>query len=142
MKNNYKWILLSIVLGIIFILTFFKSPENVSLMLHQVTRDTSFLAAIIHGIYLVLVVLGLIFIKLRNVIFATLLLILSGTASVISIKYLIAPNIIIFVTFFILTVSALMKKELNFDFTQLKLINKIIGFIAIVFGFYYLHWVE
>ncbi|MCK5097837.1 MAG: hypothetical protein KAR45_07015 [Desulfobacteraceae bacterium] len=142
MKNNYKWVLLSIILGIVFIFTFLKSPDKISIMLHQVTEDTSSLAVIIHGVYVVLVILGLVFKKLRNLMFSVLLLILSGTASVISIKYLIAPNIIIFITFFILTVFALINKELDFDYTQLKPINKIIGFSAIFFGFYYLHWVE
>ena len=113
MKNNYKWVLLSIILGIVFLFTFLKSPDKISIMLNQVTRDTSFLAMIIHGVYLVLLILGLVFRKLRNSMFSVLLLILSGTASVISVKYFIIPNIIIFVTFFILTVSALIKKVLK-----------------------------
>jgi len=142
MKNIYKWILLSILMSIVFILTFFKSPDEISSMLHQVTKDTSFLAAVIHGIYFVLIILGLIIKNLRNALFPALLLILSGTACVISIKYLIPPNIIIFITFFILTAFAWINKELDFDFAELKPINKIIGFIAIIFGFYYLHWVE
>ncbi|MCD4741990.1 MAG: hypothetical protein K8R67_05865 [Desulfobacteraceae bacterium] len=142
MKNKYKWSLLSVLLGIVFIFTFLKIPAEITNMLQQVTKDTSFLAAVMHGIYLALLILGLILKKLRNIIFAALLLILSGTASAVSIKYLIPPNIIIFITFFILTIFALINKELDFDFTQLKPINKIIGFVAIVFGFYYLHWVE
>ena len=142
MKNKYKWSLLSVLLGIVFIFTFLKTPAEITNMLQQVTKNTSFLAAVMHGIYLVLLILGLIFIKLRNIMFSSLLLILSGTASVVSIKYLIPPNIIIFITFFILTISALIDKELDFDFTELQPINKIIGFVAIIFGFYYLHWVE
>ena len=141
MKNYLKFILLSILMGTIFIFTFLKSPEEISSMLNQVTKDTSFLAVVIHGIYLVLIILGLAIKKLRNILFSALLLILSGTAAVISIRYEILPNIIIFITFFILTIIAIIKKELNFDFKKLPLINKVIGIIAIFFGFYYLHWV-
>jgi hypothetical protein len=111
-------------------------------MLNQVTTDMNWLSILIHALYLLFLVFGLVFKKLRTVLFSALLLILSATASVISIIYLIIPNILIFVTFFVLTLIPLVKKELIFDLVELKSINKVIGFIAIVFSFYYLHWVE
>lgn len=70
------------------------------------------------------------------------MLLLSGAAAVVSIKYLIIPNIIIFITFFVLTIIEIAKKQLDVGYQELKPVNKIIGIIAIIFGFYYLHWVE
>lgn len=142
MKNIPRILLLSLLMCIIFIFTFLKSPDQIRSMLNQLTTDMYKLSIVMHGIYLLFFVLGFIFRKLRNALFSALLLILSATASIISIKYLIIPNILIFVTFFALTLIALIKKELDFDFTGLKLINKVIGFTAIFFAFYYLHWVE
>jgi len=142
MKNTSKLLFLSVLMGIIFVFTFLKTPDEISTNLYQITQETSFLAVVMHGIYLVLCILGFLVNKWRNTLFFILLLILSGTASIISIIYLVPPNILIFVTFFILTVLAWKNRELNFEFSELKPINTIIGIIAIISGFYYLHWVD
>jgi len=142
MKTSLKWIILSILLGITILLTFFKVPDEISKSLHHIARKRIGLAGIMHGGFFVLFLLGLIIKKLRTFMFTALLLILSGTASVIAIKYRILPNIIVFITFFVLTAFALKNKELNFDLSILKPVNIIIGFVSIFFSFYYLHWVE
>jgi hypothetical protein len=98
-------------------------------MLNQVTTDMNWISILIHALYLLFLVFGLVFKKLRTVLFSALLLILSATASVISIIYLIIPNILIFVTFFVLTLIALVKKELIFDLVELKSIKALIRFI-------------
>lgn len=142
MNTNAKWVVSSITLSIIFIFTFLKSPEAICNMLHRVTEETSLLAAIIHGIYLALIVTGFAIKKWRNALFSALLLILSGTASIISIVYVIPPNIIIFVAFFILTIVAIKNGELDFGFSELTRVNRIFALASITLGFYYLHWVK
>jgi hypothetical protein len=142
MKNKYRIIFLSIFMVCIFILTLLRTPEQVSNMLNKVTSDMSSLAVIVHIIYWIVIVVGLLFKRIRTIAFSSLLLILSGTATVVSIKYFIIPNILIFLSFLILTIIATYRKELNFDSSSLKPVNKIVGFTALFFGSYYLHWVE
>jgi hypothetical protein len=127
---------------IVFLFTFLKSPGQITSMLTQITKDMHIWAITMHAVYLILILVGIIFKKIRNIVFPILMLILSASATVISIMYMIIPNVIIFATFFILTLIAFVRKELDFDFVSLKPINKVIGSIALVFAFYYLHWVE
>ncbi len=126
---------------IAFIFTFIKSPDQITNTLNQITKDMHIWAIIIHAVYIILIFIGIILKKIRNIVFPILMLILSASATVISIMYMIYPNVIIFLTFFILTLIAFLRKELNFDFTELKPINKMIGSVALFFAFYYLHWV-
>lgn len=115
MKTKIKYIFLALLLCIIIILTFFKSPADISKMLTKVASDLTALAVINHCIYITVVLFGFRFKKWRNVLFPILLLYLSGSASIVSIKYLILPNIIIFVTFFVLIFIAFQKKQFNFN---------------------------
>jgi hypothetical protein len=80
--------------------------------------------------------------KLKTIFFSSLLIILSGTALVISFIYLVIPNIFVFGTFFILTISAILKKDLHFNVSHIGTLGKVIGYLSIITGFYYLHWVE
>jgi len=137
-----SWVLLSLLILLVFIFTFMKTPEELIKMLSTISYQTRYLAVIIHGVYLMMLVIGFLFKKIRNIIFSLLMLIISGTAFIVSIIYLIPPNIIIFGMFFILLLVALIKKQLNFDLKNLKCINFIISFIGIIFGFWYLHWVK
>ena len=142
MKRIISFSILILLMCIAFLFTFVKSPDQITNMLTQITQDMHIWAITMHAVYLTLVLIGVIFNKIRNIVFPILMLILSASATVISIMYMIYPNVIIFVTFFILTLIAFVRKELKFDFVSLKPINKIIGIIALVFAFYYLHWIE
>ncbi len=80
--------------------------------------------------------------KYRNIVFFSFIAFLSLSAAVISIKYMIFPNIIMFATIFVLIIYAYLKKELIFEFEDITSVNKYFGILGLIFGFWYLHWVE
>lgn len=142
MKKNHKFLVIILLLSIITIFTFLKTPTELQMKMHSVAVEEKSLALIMHGIFLILFILGLLIKKFKTIFFSSLLIILSGTALVISFIYLVIPNIFVFGTFFILTISAILKKDLHFNVSHIGTLGKIIGYLSIITGFYYLHWVE
>ena len=142
MKNKVKWVVLGLLLMVIFIMTMMKSPEEITGMLSNVTDQLRTFSAIAHIIFLVVMVTGLILKKIRGALFFLFITFLSLSATVIAIRYMILPNIIVFAMFFGLIINACFKKQLNFKLENLKPANLFFGIIGMVFGFWYLHWVE
>ncbi len=141
-KNKVRWVALGLLLMVIFIMTMMKSPEEITSMLSNVTDQLRTFSAIVHIIFLVVMVMGLLLKKIRGALFFLFIAFLSLSATVIAIKYMILPNIIIFAMFFGLIINAYFKKQLNFELGNLKLVNLFFGIIGMVFGFWYLHWIE
>ena len=142
MKNKIKWIITGIILLTIFVLTMTKTPEEITEMLTKVTSDLTLFSAFVHVTFLVVAVVGLLFKKIRNVLFFLFIAFISLSATIVSIIYMILPNIMIFATIFILIVNAFFKKELNFEFSKIEAVNKYFAIMGMIFGFWYLHWVE
>lgn len=141
-KNTAKWIILGLLLTVIYIMTMMKSPEEITNMLLNVTDQLRTFAAIVHIIFLVVMVTGLISKKIRGTLFFLFIAFLSLSATVIAIKYMILPNIIIFSMFFGLIIDAYFRKQLNFELENLKPVNVFFGITGMASGFWYLHWVE
>jgi len=99
-------------------------------------------SAFVHVLFLLVVGLGIVVKRIRNILFSLFLAFLSLSATIISIKYLIAPNIIIFAMFLVLIVHAYVTKNLNFELKETAPVNLFFGILGLVFGFWYLHWVE
>lgn len=142
MKNKIKWIAVGIILMAIFAMTMMRTPGEITEMLTKVTSELTLFSALVHISFLVVVVVGLLFKKIRNILFFLFIALLSFSATIISIIYMILPNILIFATIFILIIIAFLKKELNFEFSKMKSVNKYFAIIGMIFGFWYLHWVE
>ncbi|MFC1883468.1 hypothetical protein ACFL2O_01745 [Thermodesulfobacteriota bacterium] len=142
MKNKVIWSVLGFVLLLVFIITFMRTPEEIANLLTEVSGEVRNFSAFVHLAFLAVIIFGLIFKKARNHLFSFFIAFLSLSATVIAVRYAILPNIIIFAVFFILIVHAYIKKKLNFDFSSNKIINSLFGITAMVFGFWYLHWVE
>jgi hypothetical protein len=142
MKNYIKWIVLGVLLLAIFVLTFMKTPEAIRSMLENISREVRSFSAFVHIFFLVIVALGLLVNKIRNSLFSLFIAFLSLSATIISVKYMIAPNIIIFALFFLLIIHAYLTRHLNFDLKNLAPANLFFGILGLVFGFWYLHWVE
>lgn len=142
MKNAAKWIVLSLLCLAIFVLTFMKTPEAITGMLEKISKDVRNYSAFLHVLFLVVVALGLLAKKIRNGLFSLFIAFLSLSATVISVKYMVVPNIIIFGMFFVLIVHAYFSKRLAFDFENIAPVNLFFGILGLVFGFWYLHWVE
>ncbi len=142
MKNKSKWIILGIVLLAIFVLSLMKTPEAVRSMLENVSKELKSYSAFVHILFLVVIGMGIFVKKIRNSMFSLFIAFLSLSAAIISAKYMIVPNIIIFVMFLTLIIHAYLTKKLNFDLKNIAPINLLFGFIGLLFGFWYLHWVQ
>jgi uncharacterized membrane protein YhaH (DUF805 family) len=142
MKNRIKWIVLGILLLAIFVLTFMKTPEAITSMLENISKEVKSYSAFVHILFLVVIGLGLLVKKIRNSLFSFFIAFLSLSATIISVKYMIAPNIIIFAMFLALIIHAHLTKNLNFDLKNIEPVNLVFGIIGMVFGFWYLHWVQ
>ena len=137
-----KWTTLGLVLLAIFGLTLMKPPEAIMKMLEGVSGDVRGYSIFIHFLFLVVVTLGLLVKKSRNTLFFLIIAFLSLSASIISIKYAIVPNIIAFTMFFGLILYAYYTKNLNFFTENIAPVNLLFGILGLVFGFWYLHWIE
>jgi hypothetical protein len=142
MKKRIKWIVLGLLLLAIFVLTFMKTPEAITRMLENISKEVKSYSAFVHILFLVVVALGLLIEKIRNSLFSLFIAFLSLSATILSVKYVIAPNIIIFAMFLALIIHAYLTKNLNFDLKNIAPINLFFGILGLVFGFWYLHWVE
>lgn len=142
MKNKIKWIILGIILLAIFSMTMMKTPEEITKTLTKVTSELTLFSAFVHIIFLAVATVGLLFKEIKNVLFFLFIAFLTLSATIVSVKYMILPNILIFATIFILTITAYLKKELNFELKDIEPVNKYFGIVGMIFGFWYLHWVE
>jgi hypothetical protein len=142
MKKRIKWIVLGLLLLAIFVLTFMRTPEEITSMLETVSKDVRSYSAFVHILFLVVAALGLLIEKIRNSLFSLFMAFLSLSATIISVTYVIVPNIIIFAMFLALIIHAYFTKKLSFDLKNIAPVNLFFGVIGLVFGFWYLHWVE
>jgi hypothetical protein len=142
MENRVKWIVLGVLLLAIFVLTFMKTPEAITSMLENVSKEVKTYSAFVHILFLVVIGLGLFVEKIRNSLFCLFIAFLALSATIISVKYVIAPNVIIFGMFFVLIIHAYFVKKLTFDLRNISPVNLFFGTLGLVFGFWYLHWVE
>ena len=119
-----------------------KTPEEITITLQNVSRAVQSYSLLIHILFVVVILLGLFIKKIRNILFSMFIAFLSLSVTFISVKYMIIPNIIIFGMFFVLIVHAYLEKNLNFDFKNSMPINLVFGILGLVFGFWYLYWVD
>jgi hypothetical protein len=143
MKAIIQWTMWGVLLGIIFIMTlFFRSPEQIHDMLLNVVDQTRPFSLVAHILFVTVFVVGLVRKKIRTVLFTFFIVLLSLSALIIAIAYLILPNIIIFSMFLVFIIHAYFKKKLNFELKSIAGANVFFGIMGLVFGFWYLHWVE
>jgi hypothetical protein len=142
MKTRLAWMVLALILLSIFALTFMKSAEAITVMLQQVSRDVKNYSALVHILFLVVMSLGLFVTKIRDTLFSFFIAFLSLSATIISVKYVIVPNIILFAMFFVLIIHAYLTKKLNFHLKGTGPVTLLFGIGGLVFGFWYLHWVQ
>ena len=67
---------------------------------------------------------------------------LSLSATVVAVVYMIIPNIIVFAIFSVLIIHAYATRQLSFPLENIRSLDLLFGGLALVFGFWYLHWVE
>ena len=123
MKNSIKWIVLGFLLTVIFLMTMMRSPEEIFEMLRHVTVQVKIFSVFTHIMFLAVIAVGLTLSKTRAILFSLFIAFLALSATIISIKYMILPNIIIFGMFFVLILNAYLRRQLNFELKNQKPIN-------------------
>jgi len=146
MKFNWRsilaWSFLGLVFVLIVIMTFMRTPEQITNTLTIISSQLKYYFLAIHiGIFLLLVT-GIVWKRYRNQIFFTIILILSLSSTIVSSIYVVIPNILFFGVITVLILIAFISKELKFDLENAKIIDWIFSSIGLIFGFWYLHWVE
>jgi hypothetical protein len=141
-KTRLIWAVLALLLLTIFVLTFVKPPEAITARLMQVSTDLQGYSAVAHLLFLAVVAIGVLVARAGDSLFPSFIAYLSLSATVIAVKYGIVPNIILFALYFVLIVHAYSTKKLNFRLHSIPRIDLLFGMPALVFGFWYLHWVQ
>jgi hypothetical protein len=142
MKKSLDYIIPGLVILAVILLSLMRSPEAIAEMLSKVSSELTVFSVLTHVLFLIVIATGLLVKKYRNVVFFSFIAFLSLSAMVISINYMVLTNIIAFTTILVLIIFAWHNRELNFEFDEITSANKIFGVLALVFGFWYLHWVE
>jgi hypothetical protein len=142
MKNKVSWIVLGLLSLAVFVLSFMRTPEEITRMLETVSRETRSYSTFMHILFLAVIGVGLAVNRMRNSLFSFFIAYLSLSATVIAVMYAIVPNVIVFGTFFVLILHAYFSKNLNFDFDHITPASVLFGALGLIFGFWYLHWVE
>jgi len=145
-KSNWLSIAILVFIGIILVLvisfTFMRTAAQITEMLVTVTTRLQIYFIVTHGIFLAALLIGLPFKKIRKYVFFGFILFLSLSAAIVSIIFVIIPNILIFVLFSSLIIYAFVTKKLNFEFKEVSIVSWLFGITALLFGFWYLHWVD
>jgi len=142
MKKSLDYIIPGLVVLAVIMLSMMKSPEKIAEMLSDISGDLTVFSVLTHVLFLIVIATGLLVKKYRNMVFFSFIAFLSLCAAVISTYYMALTNIIAFGTIFVLIIFAWHNRELNFEFDDITPVNKYSGVLALVFGFWYLHWVE
>ena len=142
MKSKALWIVLGLLFLAVFVLSFMRTPAEITRMLEAVSRETRSYSTFMHLLFLAVIGLGLAAKRMRNTLFSFFIAFLSLSATVIAVMYAIVPNVVIFGTFFALILHAWFSKSLNFDFEHIAPVSVSFGTLGLIFGFWYLHWVE
>jgi len=142
MKKWMNYIIPGLMVLAVVLLSMMRSPEAIAEMLSKVSSELTVFSVLTHVLFLIVIATGLVVKKYRNIVFFSFIAFLSLSVTVISINYMVLTNIIAFTTIFVLIMYAWHNRELNFDFDEITMANKIFGVLALVFGFWYLHWVE
>jgi hypothetical protein len=142
MKNKIVWIILGLLLLLVFGMTFMRTPQQIGGMLAEIAGEMKNFSAFVHLLFIAVLIVGLIFEKVRRPLFSFFMAFVCLSATLVAIVYGLLPNIIIFAIFFVLILNAYFRKKLDFNFGHIKSINIFFGIAAMLFGFWYLHWVE
>ena len=143
LSKIFSWTITGIVLIISLLMVWLlRTPQQITAMLEKISSDLKIYAVVAHIIFIIMFISGIIFKKARNIIFPVLMLLVSVSATVVAVFYFIPPNIIIYGLYSILIIFAFINRKFDFDIDKLSFLSQTAGFIVIIMGLWYLHWVE
>jgi hypothetical protein len=140
--NKITCWLVCFLLAVVFLMTLMKPPSEVNQMLFMISGQFKNYALLMHAVVLAALLMGLFISKARTHLFAGMVALLAGSAAVIAMVHSVLPNIAVFWLYLVLILMAFFRDQLSWDFSQIKAADWLFGITGIVFGFWYLHWVE
>ena len=124
-KNNWLSITALVLIGISLILiisfTFMRTAAEITAMILEATSALKIFFIVTHALFLVTLVIGFPIKKIRKYIFFGYILFLSVSAFIVSIVFVIVPNIVIFGLFTSLIIYAFANKKINFDLKEVSI---------------------
>jgi hypothetical protein len=142
MTNTLKWSSIGLLLAAVFVMGMMRTPQDVYQNLLSIAGRFSTLSLIIHLVMLAALILGFLLPQRRALIFAGIMALLAGSAAIVGAINLIPPNIVAFGLYFVLILTAQAKGQLSWDLSELTRADWFFGLVGLIFGFWYLHWVE
>ena len=142
MRGKAKWWAVEGLLVIAFAMTLMRAPQTITRMLTIVAGDLAMLSLVMHAAFLVVLAAGLLLPGLRVRLFGGFTALLAASAAGVALFYIIPPNILLFGLYLGLILTSLRRGELDWDLRKTTTADRLFGFIGLVFGFWYLHWVE
>ena len=131
--------LISLSCGIFFI---YRTSEEIMFSMRVALYFFKPYSVLTHVILLTIIIQGIIFKKVNDELYAGIMAFFAITTAMVAIIFMIIPDIIFFTLIFILTITAYFNKELRWDLKNTDRISRIFAIISFSFGFWYLYWVE
>jgi hypothetical protein len=142
MSDKVKWLAAGGVLVIAFAMTFMRSPQEITNSLALVSSNLAMYSLCMHVAFLAVLAAGLLLPGARTRLFGGFLGLLAASAAGVALYYSIPPNILLFGLYFVLILHALLRGGLGWDLSKTNAADRLFGLIGLIFGFWYLHWVE
>ncbi len=120
----------------------YKSSEDITFSMRVAIYFFRPYAVLTHVILLTIIVQGLIFNKVNDELFAGFMAFIAITTAIVAINFMLIPDIIFFTLIFVLILNAYFNKQLTWDLKNTDRISRIFAVIGLLFGFWYLFWVE
>ena len=142
MRDKVKWWAAGGVLVIAFAMTLMRSPQEISRVLASVSSDLAMFSLFMHAAFLAVLAAGLLLPGARVRLFNGFLGLLAASAAGVALYYLVLPNILVFGLYFVLILNGLWRGGLGWDLGKINAADRLFGLIGLIFGFWYLHWVQ
>ena len=124
-KNNWLSITVLVLIGVSLILiisfTFMRTADEITAMILEATSALKIFYIVTHALFLVTLAIGFPIKKIRKYIFFGYILFLSVSAFIVSILFIIVPNIVIFSLFSSLIIYAFINKKINFEMQSCRI---------------------
>ena len=143
LKEIVGWAIIGFLISLsCWIFFIYRTPEEIMFSMRVALYFFKPYTVLTHVILLTIIIQGIIFKKVNDELYAGIMAFFAITTAMIAIIFMIIPDIIFFTLIFILTITAYFNKELRWDLKNTDRISRIFAIISFSFGFWYLYWVE
>lgn len=139
MTSAIKWVVVGVLMAGVFVIAEFKPPQEIYQALAAIADRLTGLSLAMHLAAWLALAAGLFLPRYRTHLFAGLMALLAGSATVIGVVNLLPPNAVVFGLYLVLILAAWRRGQLAWDFSALGIPDRLFGVIGLVFGLWYLH---